>query len=645
MPKVRTFQTNFSAGFLDRLMFGRLDTKLYNNGAAKLDNWLILVQGGIRRRPGTTYLATLPADSRLESFVFSRAEDYILAFNGTQISIYDDQGTLVTTVTGAPWTAGDIDELRITQRGDTMIIAHEDIPLQILKRTSISTFTLNNFTFETLSNNKVFQPYYKFADSNVTLTPSGTTGSVTVTASASVFTSSYVGENIRIEKKQLRVTGFTSGTQVTATVIDTLNNTNAQDIWDEPVYNSIRGNPKVCVFHGNRLWIGGGGELPSHVFSSNASAFFKFDDGTALDGESVQAPIGHEKVNVLQHLASGKNLFVLSDLAELVIPESTGSPITPGGFSVERMSGYGASNVRPNEFDQGLIYVQDTGKAVREFIKSEFEEDYTIPAISLIAGSLITTIEDLASIHGIEDGPEQFTVFVNDDGTLPIYHSLKTESIRAWSKWITRDGDNFKSVVTLGENVFACVEREINSSTVYYLERFDVDSMLDCSDYQTGAESSTWSGYTHLANETVDVVIGDGTGNRSKYHLGQFTIDGSGNLDISPDTAQEIEVGLLFEPEAELLPVMVQAPDGFILSKPKRMVSASILFESTLAATIDGTRMIIRKVNDDLSLPPDPVSVQKKFHLLGVNRNQQLTIECPVPLPCTITAVEQEFVF
>ena len=66
MGALRHLQTNFSAGELDPRMLGREDTTVYSNGAENLLNSAPMVQGGVRRRPGTDYLAALQGTSRLE---------------------------------------------------------------------------------------------------------------------------------------------------------------------------------------------------------------------------------------------------------------------------------------------------------------------------------------------------------------------------------------------------------------------------------------------------------------------------------------------------------------------------------------------------------------------------------------------------
>ncbi len=68
---LRTVYTNFSSGEINPLLATRTDASAYTNGAKTLRNWYLLDEGGLMRRPGTTYKATLPGDSRIIPFIFS----------------------------------------------------------------------------------------------------------------------------------------------------------------------------------------------------------------------------------------------------------------------------------------------------------------------------------------------------------------------------------------------------------------------------------------------------------------------------------------------------------------------------------------------------------------------------------------------
>ena len=49
-------KSSFSAGELTPTIEGRADLPLYQNGAKKIINWMILPSGGVTRRPGTEFI-------------------------------------------------------------------------------------------------------------------------------------------------------------------------------------------------------------------------------------------------------------------------------------------------------------------------------------------------------------------------------------------------------------------------------------------------------------------------------------------------------------------------------------------------------------------------------------------------------------
>jgi hypothetical protein len=221
---VKLVQTNFSSGEVDPLLDMRHDTGAYMNGARKLRNVALLNQGGVARRAGTNHLNTLTARTRLIPFEFSASERYLFAFSNTRLDVYGTDGSLITSLTGCPWTTSILFSMTYTQAADVMIVCHQTMATQKITRTSASTFTRAAFAFtEGVNGNQIFQPYYKFADDAVTLQASATTGSgVTITASAAGFTSSYVGLRLRWFGIEILITGYTSSTVLTGTIKGTL---------------------------------------------------------------------------------------------------------------------------------------------------------------------------------------------------------------------------------------------------------------------------------------------------------------------------------------------------------------------------------------------------------------------------------------
>jgi len=229
MRRVRTLQTNFSAGQLDPLMVARSDTKAYGNGAAEMTNFMQLVQGGVKRRPGMEYLGEIGYHARLIPFVFNESQLYLFAMyydsvaTEGRIKVFSTSGTLLTTITGLDWNDNNLHEVRYTQRNDVIIFTHEDFPMHIITRTGLSSFNAAYYDFDAdLSGGKIYAPFYAFQAYNVSITPSGRTGSITLTTSANHWTADHVGARVAIHGQQVEITGYTSATQVTGTVQETL---------------------------------------------------------------------------------------------------------------------------------------------------------------------------------------------------------------------------------------------------------------------------------------------------------------------------------------------------------------------------------------------------------------------------------------
>lgn len=72
-------QTAFTAGELSPEMLGRVDLSIYAQGCSTLENFTPLVQGPIKKRPGTKFIRSSSA-SFLTSFQFNAKEAYVLEF-------------------------------------------------------------------------------------------------------------------------------------------------------------------------------------------------------------------------------------------------------------------------------------------------------------------------------------------------------------------------------------------------------------------------------------------------------------------------------------------------------------------------------------------------------------------------------------
>ncbi|MDA0989744.1 MAG: hypothetical protein O3A51_03235 [Verrucomicrobia bacterium] len=598
---------------------------------------LPLTEGAASRRPGTKFHYDLPGDAFLIDFLFNDSQLYLLAFGNARMDAFNGgTGALLSSLTSQPWTLAQAQNIGWAQSGDTLILCHEDVAPQLMLRVNATTFSNAAFTFEDdgTTSPKIYEPFYRFGDTvDTTLTPSATTGSVTVTASAALFSSDWVGHCIQMDNfKYLHVTAYIDTTNVTCLVKDTLSGTGAFDDWLEPAFSVDRGYPRTAIFHQGRLWFFGSKSVPDGFWSSGSNAFFNFDIGTGLADESIQGVLGEAQINEIRTVIAVKELQVFTDQAELYI---TGSPvITPANVSVKPQTRFGSKKIRPLNIDGATLFVQNTGSTIREFEFSSLTEIFTAEAVSLIASPLINSPVDMTGTEGFNDGSEKLAFVCNGDGTLAVFHSVRSENIAAWVPWTT-DG-LFKSVRSVSNRVFVVVEREINSVTKFYLESFDTGFSVDCGIDVTGPGTS-WAGMSHLEAEVVDVVAG-------LFYLGTKTVASAAFT--TDESHAAIQAGMPFTAEIKPNPAEPAATvHGRLTGHPKRISRVLVQTHETITFSVNGREILSRLVDDDFSVVPTKESTIRDIRLLGYSREPSVTLSFPRPLPATIVGLTMEVVF
>lgn len=191
---------SFAAGELSPAMYGRTDIAKYDVGAAKLENFIVLRYGGVQNRAGTKYLATTAGNKKavLLPFRYNVEQNFIIEFTAGKIRFYT-QGELVTK-DGTPYeitndyTEEELDSLKYTQSADVMFLVQPNHPPATLTR-----YANDNWTFERMDiTGGPFADSELTAESTTTITASATTGEVTLTASADIFTADMVDDLIAL---------------------------------------------------------------------------------------------------------------------------------------------------------------------------------------------------------------------------------------------------------------------------------------------------------------------------------------------------------------------------------------------------------------------------------------------------------------
>lgn len=220
MTKVHVAQNNFTSGQLDPTMHERYDYEGYQHGAKVLDDFLIIPQGGVQRRPGSRFvkLAKNSTATRVIPFVISNALAFVLEFGERYIRFYQNSARVETSPGVAyeiqtSYLASQLHAIHVATRGHTMVLTHPSHPVAELIHITATSWIFRPVLFAPPPTHEVGITY------NLTLTLSAQTGNgVTVTSSGGIFYPSDVDRVITEEPNQGQgrgvITQYNSDTSV-----------------------------------------------------------------------------------------------------------------------------------------------------------------------------------------------------------------------------------------------------------------------------------------------------------------------------------------------------------------------------------------------------------------------------------------------
>ena len=533
MSRSVTIQSNFTTGEIDPLLKSRIDINQYYNALEQARNVLIQPQGGVTRRPGLQHIFEIPSAAnpqngcRLVPFEFSTTQSYMFLFVHNRIYVFRDK-TLVTNINGSgndylttTISSTNIATMDFAQSADTLIIVQEDMaPKKITRGGSHSSWTVSDISFE-------FIPKYPFnlstTNPSATLTPSAVDGNITLTANANVFASGNVDDYVEAADGigRARITRIVAADAVEAIVEIPFFNTSAiasgswfleTDYVD--VWSSTYGYPRTVTFHEGRLYFGGTKSRPNTVFASRVARFFDFNPGEALDDDSIEVTLNTGQVNAITGMFSGRDLQLFTKGGEFFLPQSDLDPITPSNIVIQGATKRGSKEgIKPVGAESGTMFIQRSGKSLREFLFSDVELSYISNNISLLSSHLLVTPTDLALRKATSTDDGDLLLIVNTDGSMATYSILRGQNVIAPSL-STTDGD-FINVGVDVDTIYCVVKRTINSATKYYVEAFNDDNTTDSATLLSG------STLTNASTITKTVTVQNVSGSN------KYFIDGS----------------------------------------------------------------------------------------------------------------------
>lgn len=186
---------SFGQGEVSPLVDARSDVDKYQAACRILENMIPRIYGPAERRPGTRYIDTCNGVARVLPFIYSNTIAYIVLLEDLSAYFYHDGGQVLgadgrRVKLDTPYLAADLFEIQYKQSNDVMWLVHGSYAPRKLSRTSATAFALDEIEF---TNGPFMKRNDLRLDDGVSLTPSVTTGSGTLTASANTFAAGHVG--------------------------------------------------------------------------------------------------------------------------------------------------------------------------------------------------------------------------------------------------------------------------------------------------------------------------------------------------------------------------------------------------------------------------------------------------------------------
>lgn len=420
--KTRKLITNFSKGELSPLIEGRPDLAAYFEGGLRIENWTLLRQGGLRRRPGLRFIAEVKDSSKdtlIFPFEFSVDDAFVVEVGDAYFRFYKNRAQLTTSAGGpavevvSPYTEAQLRNVHFTQSADVLFLFHELVQQRRLNRVSDTNWTVSTITanpppsFEADTDVGTKDPAGTTV--NATLTPGATTGaSVVFTASAAVFLEADVGRQIISGASRAIITDFgasagdttTPNDHVRADILDDFPSTNAIAAGDW----FLRLSPQSTLDPDKKEPVGA-----QVTLQTAANAFREADVGKFIfvyDG-LVKITSRTNATTVL-----GELLSVMSGTADA---NPTAAPA--GTWTLEVASWSAAQGFpRSGEFFQGRLYqISTTGQ--KTTIWGSVSDDFDSYAVGAEADNAVEHTLASRQVNRLEWIADNIDLFIGTTGS------------------------------------------------------------------------------------------------------------------------------------------------------------------------------------------------------------------------------------
>ncbi len=408
--------------------------------------------------------------------------------NSSGFTAYSSGGTAarVYTIT-SPYLEAELYELQFTQSADILYISHKNHEPRTLSRTGHTSWTLAEY--ELLSG-----PMLSVNTTGTTLTPSGTSGSVNITASATTginggsgFIASDVDRIIQIKQgsttSHAKINSITSTTIVACTTQSDFADTSSVTTWALGYFYTDNW-PSCVAFYEQRLVWAGPPEYPQLMAFSVSGDYTNHLAGSSADDAMVYT-IATDQVNAIRWMNPGPVLSVGTAGGEFIVSASAeDEALTPTNVRVVRHTTYGSANMAALRVSNVILFLQRAKRKIREFVYKFETDTYVAPDLTLLSDHITKT--GVIQID-YQQEPNSILWCVLTDGTLLGMTYQRDQEVISWHRHIVGGVSDtagtqaqVESVAVVPgtaddgagiDEIYIAVKRYVNSAERRHIER------------------------------------------------------------------------------------------------------------------------------------------------------------------------------
>jgi len=281
-------------------------------------------------------------------------------------------------------------------------------------------------------------PVYDFTGGYdaITFTPGATTGyNQTLTASAAIFSTAYIGGAFVGNGGIGRIISYTSTTVVNMDIIQTFDSTSAipgtESLLAEPAWSNDRGWPLKCSSFQSRAIFANTELLPNGIWLSAINDFTDFNDLLTDDDDGISWYPSSDNVNVIRFIVPYRSLTIHTNTGIYSTPLSFETALTPSNFSMSLQDSTPATAIQPRGIDNQIVVI--SGNDVHSLVWDGFNSAYTSTIASVASEHLIDSPIDESEYVDLSRAGSRYMFIINEDGTLIVFQTLIAEGVAGFT--------------------------------------------------------------------------------------------------------------------------------------------------------------------------------------------------------------------